>query len=136
MKKIYNKVKELVKDFLYKLSLAYHIIKTGKSLVLTPSVFHTSVKNIDILGDNNPYVCFENSEGGYDISYLIPWDLGSKFFTITVARFKGDNAGEIADAALSILNEHTIANAMVTGDKQNQPKPTNYIPYTTNVTFE
>lgn len=132
MKAFYNKVK----DFVHKLSLAYHIIKTGKSLVLTPSVFHTSVKNIDILGDNNPYICFENSEGGYDICYMIPWDMGSKFFTITVARFKGDNAGEVADAALSILNEHTIANAMVTGDKPNQPKPTNYIPYTSNATIK
>lgn len=129
MKTLYDKVRNV----LCKLSLAWHIIKGDKNLVLTPSVFHTTVKNIDILGDDNPYICLENADGGYDICYMIPWNMGKKCFTITVARYKGDNAGQIADAALYILNEHCLMSSMVTGDSENQPKPTNYIPYTNDV---
>ena len=129
MKTFYDKIKNLMS----KLSLAWHIIKSTKNLVLTSSVFHTSVKNIDILGDNNPYMCFENVDGGYDICYVIPWNFGKKYFTITVARYKGDNAGQIVDTALDILNNHCLPSSMIMGDSTNQPKPTNYIAYTKDV---
>ena len=129
MKTFYNKVKNVIS----KLSLAWHIIRSAKNLVLTSSVFHSSIKNIDILGDTNPYMCFENAEGGYDICYVIPWNGGRKYFTITIARYKGANAGQIVDTTLDILNNHSIPSSMITGDSTNQSKPTNYIPYTNNV---
>lgn len=119
-----------IKNIWTKICLAIYILKADNNLVLTDSVFHSSVKNIDILGDpkTQNYVCLENAEGGFDIAYMIPWNMGQKCFTITVSRLKGDNAGAIADATIDILNNHTMS-GMITGDSKNQPKPTNYIPY-------
>lgn len=59
---------------------------------------------------------------------MIPWSMGKKCFTITVSRLKGANAGAIADATLDLLNNHTMS-GMITGDSENQPKPTNYVSY-------
>lgn len=119
-----------LKNIWTKICLAYYILKADNNLVLTESVFHSTTKNIDILGDpkTQNYVCLENKDGGFDISYMIPWNMGKKCFTITVSRLKGDNAGAIADATIDILNNHTMS-GMITGDSKNQPKPTNYIPY-------
>lgn len=117
-----------LKNFWTKICLAYYIIKADNNLVLTDSCFHTSVKNLDILSDGHHYICLENADGGFDISYMIPWNMGKKCFTITVSRLKGDNAGAIADATLNLLNNHTMT-GMITGDSKEQPKPTNYISY-------
>jgi len=118
-----------IKNTWTKICLAWYILKANNNLVLTESVFHSTVKNIDLLGSkDNPYICLENKDGGFDIAYMIPWNMGQKCFTITVSRLKGDNAGAIADATLNALNNHSI-NDMITGDSKNQPKPSNYISY-------
>lgn len=113
-----------------KLCLAWHILKDKDILILTNSIFYSTSKNIDILGSlKSPnYVCMENSNGGFDIVYAIPCNTEKKYFTITVSRLKGENAGAIADATINVLNNHIISD-MIIGDSENQPKPTEYIPY-------
>lgn len=114
-----------MKNIFKKLALVWHIIKSKNDIVLTDSIFHTSLGNLDITEPN--YECIENSDGGYDICYIVPWNNGKKCFTVTVARFKGRNAGQFVDLTLDILNEHSIIDE---GDAAEQPIPSRtYIPY-------
>ncbi len=99
--------------------------RLSSSLDITESLCKTNTLNIDLV--KNFYYCFENKDGGYDICYVQPGSDNYDECTFTVARLKGRNAGEIADAMLEILNAHSI-NCSI-GDKECQEKPTNFVPY-------
>lgn len=116
-----------LKEFMYRIQLAWLLIKANHHFVVTDSGFGTDTKNIDLT--NSQYMCIENEDGGFDICYMIPWSMGKKCFTFTVAKFKGANAGQMCDAALELLNDHKVT-GMVLGDAKNQPCPTYYVPLT------
>lgn len=118
-------MKKRLKDFWYRIQLAFLLLKADKHLVITDTTFGTDTKNIDLT--NAQYVCLENTDGGYDICYMVPWNMGQKRFTLTVARYKGANAGQMCDVALELLNKHTITGIMF-GDAPEQPYPTHYVP--------
>lgn len=123
MKKMIKKIK----DFWIRVQLSWLLLKADNHLLLTNSFFDTSVKNVDLT--NSDYVCIENEDGSFSICYMIPWNMGQKCFTFTVAKFKGANAGQMCDATVELLNNHTLSGTMITGDSKNQPYPTHYVNY-------
>lgn len=120
-------MKNKIKELWYRIQLAFLLLKADKHLVITDTDFGTNTKNIDLT--NAQYMCLENTDGGFDICYMVPWNMGQKCYTFTVARYKGANAGQMCDAALELLNEHIISGIML-GDAPEQPYPTEYVPLT------
>lgn len=118
-------MKNKLKNLWYRIQLAFLLLKVDKHLVITDTTFGTDTKNVDLT--NAQYVCLANADGGYDICYMVPWNMGQKCFTFTVARYKGANAGQMCDVALDLLNEHKISGIML-GDAPEQPYPTQYVP--------
>lgn len=116
MKKLWNKI-----------LLAWYLLGSDNHLLVTNTKFYTSIKNLDMIEPN--YMCLENSEGGYDVVYPVVWNNGKKVFTITVARFKGANAGQIVDATLLALNKHIVSDTQINGDQPCQPEPSDYVKY-------
>lgn len=119
-------MKNKLKELWFRIQLAWLLIKADRHLLITDTTFGTNTKNVDLT--NASYECIENADGGFDICYMVPWSMGQKCFTFTVARFKGANAGQMCDVAVNLLNDHKVSGIML-GDTPEQPYPTSYVPY-------